>query len=139
MDGALHRVGHVPRFRFNARLGRGARFAADPEPLFANLRDEHFERGAEDRREVAVGHAVPQEILRLANLVPELARDAELHFVRGLGNGHDRMRQRSRLRNEREGLRLWQPADHRRRRWPRRDSRDELGDLVLGAAGRFRE
>ena len=94
VDGALHRVGDVARFGFHAGFQRGARRAANREAFLLHFGYQLVERDAEERREVAVGYAVPQEILRLANLVSELARDAELYLVRRFCHRRDRPRRR---------------------------------------------
>src|SRR5438128_11251538 len=105
VDGTLHRVRHVARFGFYVGCRWAALLAADCEAFLPNLCDEHFERSAEDGREVAVRHAVPQEILGLANLVPELPRDSELQLVRGLGHRNDW--------TSRRRLRFWSCLDER--------------------------
>ena len=47
----------------------------------AQVRQQKCQRSVEDPGDIAVGHAVPQEILRLAQLLIGLAGDSELHFV----------------------------------------------------------
>src|SRR5712692_2874337 len=85
-DRALDRVGNVTRTRFVGVFGRGlSRLPALGEALLLHLFDQQVECLFEDRPQVSVGDAVPEQILGLAELVTTRATRGELELERLLG------------------------------------------------------
>src|SRR5713101_6720650 len=89
-DRALDGVGNVTRTRCVGVFGRGlSRLAALGEALLLHVVDQHVECLFEDRRQISVGDAVPEQILRLAELVTTRATGGELELERLLGQRCD--------------------------------------------------
>src|SRR5216684_8655120 len=87
-DLALDRVGNVTRTGFAGSFGRGlSRLPARREPLLLHVLDHQVERRFEDRRQVSVGNAVPEQVLQLAELLTARATRGELELERLLGEG----------------------------------------------------
>src|SRR6266852_7337192 len=85
-DLALDRVGNVTRTRCAAVFARALpHLPAGGEALLLHVLDQHVERLFEDRRQVSVGDAVPEQILGLAELVTARAIRGELELERLLG------------------------------------------------------
>src|SRR5713226_1961461 len=85
-DLAPDRVGDVTGTRLVGVFGRGlSRLPAHREPLLLHVFDQQVECLFEDRRQVSVGDSVPEQILRLAELVPTRATRGELELEHVLG------------------------------------------------------
>src|SRR5713101_4448767 len=85
-DRALDRVGNVTRTRFVSLFGGGlSRLPTRGEALLLHVFDQRVECLLEDRRQISVGDAVPEQILRLAELVTTRATRGELELERLLG------------------------------------------------------
>jgi len=79
---ALDRSRSVRRRRKNRLHGLvSPRLPAHAEALLQQIRNECIERFLEDDGEIPIGNAVPEEILRLPQLVANFARPGELELL----------------------------------------------------------
>src|SRR5216683_2176203 len=84
-DRALDRVGNVTRTRLAGAFGRALpRRPAGGEALLLHMFDQQIECSFEDRRQVSVGDAVPEQVLGLTELVTTRAARGELKLERFL-------------------------------------------------------
>ena len=93
--------------RYRAGIGlRSPRTPAGPEPLAPEAVDESVERPVHHRCEIAIRHAVAEQISRLHELGMRVRADGQLHEKR---RRRERLRARSRLRPSRGqwSLREW--------------------------------
>src|SRR4051812_2279597 len=75
---SLHRIGSFVPLRGDRTLSHLAPgFPSDGESFLEHFRDEHIEGLLEHLREIPVGNAMTEEVLRLAKLVAESARRCE--------------------------------------------------------------
>src|SRR4051812_10583674 len=75
---SLHRIGSFVPLRGDrtwSNLAPG--FPSDGESFLEHFRDEHIERLLEHLREIPVGNAMTEQVLRLAKLVAKSARSRE--------------------------------------------------------------
>src|SRR5216684_6096912 len=168
-DRALYRVGNVTRTRLAGAFGRALpRRPAGGEALLLHMFDQQIECSFEDRRQVSVGDAVPEQVLGLTELVTTRAARGELKLERFLRErcnhgpafiasrwrcgwrceGESRRRRRHRCSGAERECRCrlgWgvgairKLAHHGWNRRLRRKTRDQLLDLALRLARRLRQ
>src|SRR4051812_9129267 len=145
---SLHRIGSFVPLRGDrtwSHLAPG--FPSDGEAFLEYFRDEHIEGHLEHLREIPVGNAVTEEVLRLAKLVAERARRRERdRECIGRERCDDRSALLARRRYRHRGLRrcsqceltVWILANGVRHRRSWRKCCRELLDLALRLACRQR-